>query len=185
MRPLTPERWADLEELFGKRGAYAGCWCMYWRLARARFQTQAGEGNRRALRGLVDAGEVPGLLGVRDGRPVAWVSIAPRERYPSLERSPVLRRLDDEPVWSLVCLFIARGHRRHGLAIEVVRGALAYAREQGGRVVEACPSVPRGRELAPVSSYMGVPSLFAAAGFVECARPSEAKMVMRRRLVEA
>jgi hypothetical protein len=32
---------------------------------------------------------------------------------------------------------------------------------------------------------MGVPSLFAAAGFVECAQPSEAKMVMRRRLVEA
>ena len=25
---LTPERWPDFERLFGRGGAYGGCWCM-------------------------------------------------------------------------------------------------------------------------------------------------------------
>ena len=29
--PLTIERWGDFEKLFGPRGAYGGCWCMWWR----------------------------------------------------------------------------------------------------------------------------------------------------------
>jgi len=28
IHPVTPERWADLEELFGPSGGYGGCWCM-------------------------------------------------------------------------------------------------------------------------------------------------------------
>ena len=45
---LTPERWADFEELFGERGATGGCWCMWWRLTGREFDAQKGEGNRRA-----------------------------------------------------------------------------------------------------------------------------------------
>ncbi len=35
IHPLTPDRWDDLETLFGPRGAYVGCWCMFWRVSRA------------------------------------------------------------------------------------------------------------------------------------------------------
>ena len=48
--PLTPERWPDLERLFGVRGACGGCWCMWWRLPRATYNEQKGEGNREAFR---------------------------------------------------------------------------------------------------------------------------------------
>lgn len=177
--PLTPDRWADLELLFGRHGAYGGCWCMWWRCTRREFEEQKGEGNRQALRSLVEAGQVPGILAYREDRPVGWCSVAPRETYPSLERSPVLRRLDDAPVWSLVCLFVSRKERGQGIAEALVRAAVAHVRGQGGQVVEAYPTMPRQGELPPVSSYMGVPSLFARAGFVECCRPSARRVVMR------
>jgi len=177
--PLTPGRWADFEKVLGPRGAYGGCWCMYWRLTRNEFAKGQGEGNRRAMRAIVKSGRVPGILAYLGKEPVGWCSVAPREEFASLERSRVLTRLDAKPVWSIVCFFIARGHRGGRVAEELIRGAVGYAKSRGAEIVEAYPTVPRGKELAPVSVYMGVPAMFKRAGFKECARPSAAKMVMR------
>jgi hypothetical protein len=42
--PLTPERWADLETVFGGgRGDCGRCWCMYWRLPRRDFEASLGD----------------------------------------------------------------------------------------------------------------------------------------------
>lgn len=177
--PLTKDRWADFEALFGERGAYGGCWCMWWRLKRSEFERQKGEGNRQAMKAIVESGEVPGILAYCEGKPVGWCSVAPRERYGSLERSPVLKRLDDAPVWSIVCFFIEKSYRGQGIAEKLVRGAVEYVRSQGGRAVEAYPTQPRRGRLTPVSGYMGVPAMFERAGFVECARPSKSKVIMR------
>jgi GNAT superfamily N-acetyltransferase len=178
-QPLTKERWSDFKELFGAHGAYEGCWCMWWRLTRREFEELQGEGNRQAMKAIVESGEVPGILAYCEGKPVGWCSVAPRERYGSLERSPVLKRLDDTPVWSIVCFFVAKSYRGQGVAEELIRGAVEYVRSQGGKVVEAYPTQPRRDQLAPVSSYMGVPAMFERAGFVECARPSKSKVIMR------
>lgn len=182
IRPLTTENWSDLVELFGPSGAYGGCWCMWWRLTRAEFEHNKGAGNRRALERLVKAGEVPGLLGYLDGAPVAWCSVAQRAAFATLGRSRVLKPLDERPVWSIVCLFIAREHRGSGLTTPLIRGAVEYVRAQGGTVVEGYPTVPRERRLPPVSSFMGVPAVFERAGFEEVARPSPARMIVRRQL---
>jgi GNAT superfamily N-acetyltransferase len=178
-QPLTPERWPDLETLFGEHGAYGGCWCMWWRITRSQFSKQQGEGNRQALQALVASGEVPGLLAYAQGEPVGWCSVAPRDSYPSLNRSPVLKRLDDRPVWSIVCFYVDKEYRSQGLTLELIRAAIEYVRGQGSQVIEAYPSQPKGQRLPPVSSYMGLPSLFEQAGFVECARPSPSKVIMR------
>lgn len=106
--PVTTERWHDLEELFGKSGACGGCWCMWWRLTRFEFRKQAGQGNKESMKRIVDSGEVPGLLAYADNRAIGWCSVGPREAYPSLERSRTLKRVDDGPVWSIVCFYIAR-----------------------------------------------------------------------------
>jgi GNAT superfamily N-acetyltransferase len=178
-QPLTSDRWTDFEALFGKRGAYGGCWCMWWRCTRREFEQQQGEGNRLAMKALVDSGVIPGILACHAGQAIGWCSIAPREQFGALERSPVLKRLDDQPVWSLVCLFVHREFRGRGVAQALIGGALHYAQSQGASVVEAYPTVPREDRLPPVSSFMGVPALFEQAGFVECARPSKSRAIMR------
>lgn len=70
IRPLTPERWPDLELLFGPRGACGGCWCMTPRLTRAEYQNQKGEGNHAAFKELVSSGEARGILAYHDEVPV-------------------------------------------------------------------------------------------------------------------
>lgn len=177
--PLTSERWSDFEQLFGPNGAYGGCWCMWWRIKRREFEKNGSDGNRSSMNSLVQSGKIPGILVYSDGKAIAWCSIAPRADYDSLNRSHVLKPLDDTPVWSLVCLFVARSHRRKGLITNVIKSALDYARNLGAVVVEAYPTAPRGKRLPPVSSFMGIPSMFEKAGFVEVSRPSESKVIMR------
>ena len=177
--PLTPDRWQDFERLFGPRGAYSGCWCMWWRLARSEFEQQQGDGNRKAIRKLTRKDPAPGLLLYEGDEPIGWVSVSPREQYSSLERSRVLKRIDDKAVWSIVCFFVAKSHRHEGVIREVVDAAIEHVKKEGGKIIEAYPTRPRGKELPPVSSFMGLPAVFEKAGFVECKQPSEAKVIMR------
>ena len=179
IQPLTVANWLDFERLFGPHGAYGGCWCMWWRLTRKEFERQHGDGNRRAMKALVESGVVPGILLCLDGAPAAWCSVAPREQFVALERSRVMARIDEQPVWSIVCFYVAREARRRGLMRPMIRAAVEHAARHGGRVVEAYPTLPRDRELPPVSSFMGLPAAFAAEGFVEVAWPSARRVVMR------
>jgi GNAT superfamily N-acetyltransferase len=179
VHPLTAGCWADFEKLFGAHGAYGGCWCMWWRSTRREFEARKGEGNRLALKAIVDAGKVPGLMAYAGREPVGWCSVAPREEFSSLERSPVLKRLDDQPVWSVVCFYVAKRFRGQGVAEALIGGALDYVKRRGGTILEAYPAPPKTTPLAPVSSFMGLPAMFGRAGFVECARPSRSKIIMR------
>ncbi len=177
--PLTGKRWPDFERLFGSRGACAGCWCMWWRLTRREFENQQGDGNREAMRAIVESGQVPGILGYADGEPVAWCSVAPRDEYASLNRSRILKRIDESPVWSLVCLFIAKSQRGKGATAEVIAAAVDHARSNGGTIVEAYPSIAKSKNVSPFTSFMGLPGMYKKAGFTEVAQPSAAKRVMR------
>ena len=177
--PVTPERWHDLETLFGKSGAYGGCWCMWWRASRSEFEKQGNAGNRQALKNSVDAGEVPGLLAYAEDQPVGWCSVAPRETFSSLERSRTLKRVDDLPVWSVVCFYVAKSYRYKGLMVRMLEAAINYAKEQGAKIVEGYPVEPKSSSLPPVSSFTGVLSTFQETGFVEVARRSERRPIMR------
>jgi len=191
IHPLTPARWDDFEALFGSRGACAGCWCMYWRMSRSDFHLMSGEGNHTAMRALVESGETPGLLAYADGVsstgdcPVGWVSLGPREDYPTLQRSRILRPVDDRPVWSLVCFFVDRQHRRQGVTGALIRAALAFAAEKGAGILEAYPVDPQGKPYADVFAYTGLASSFFAAGFVEVARNSPKRPILRYFLSQA
>ena len=176
--PVTPERWDDLVKLFGANGACGGCWCTWWRLSRKEFSTFSYEQKKNVLRTIVQSGKVPGLLAFMDGQPVGWVSVGPREDYASLERSRVLKRVDDQPVWCINCFFIGHNYRHMGLMSGLIQAAVTFARERGASIVEAYPVESReGSDNA--SLYYGVVSTFQAAGFVEVARRSEHHPVMR------
>jgi len=181
-QPLTADRWADLERLFGERGACGGCWCMWWRLPRKVFDAQRGESNRRAFRRLVMKGPPPGVLAYCGDEPVGWCAVSPRADVPTLDRSRSFKPIDDRPVWSIFCLFIARPFRKRGVATRLVRAALDFVRQQGGDCVEAYPVEPRSGRLPDAFAWTGPITIFRALGFREVARPSATRAVMRRQL---
>ncbi|UCC74683.1 MAG: GNAT family N-acetyltransferase [Gemmatimonadota bacterium] len=178
-RPLTPDRWSDLKRLFGSQGACGGCWCMWWRLSHSAFEKRKGERNRRAFKRIVDSGAQPGLLAYIDDAPVAWCAIQPRDAFPRLEGSRTLKRVDDEPVWSVACLFVAKGHRRTGVSSRLLEAAVKHARRQGAKIVEGYPVEPKKGRTADAFAWTGTASAFRKAGFTEVARRSETRPIMR------
>jgi GNAT superfamily N-acetyltransferase len=184
--PLTPERWDDLVELFERPGASVarGCWCMFYRES-GKSVAEPGlslrESRKRALKTLVDRGVVPGLIAYRTGRPIGWISLGPRADYTKLAHSPVMKPVDDAPVWSIVCFFVDARERGNGVAEALLKAALAWARKQGVTLVEAYP-VDRARRGADDSMWFGAKSMYDAAGFREVARRKPTRAVVRRRL---
>ncbi|MCU7933394.1 MAG: GNAT family N-acetyltransferase [Candidatus Thiodiazotropha sp. (ex Dulcina madagascariensis)] len=178
--PLTESRWNDFEQLFGKNGACGGCWCMLWRLPRKQYESQKGAGNRRAMKALVESGEVPGLLGYLDDRPVGWCAVAQRENYPALKRSRVLKPVDNRPCWSVSCLFVHRKYRNRGVSIQLLSAAIDYVSGRGAQILEGYPVEPMGGKPIPAAfAWTGIPSAFKAAGFEEVARRSPTRPIMR------
>lgn len=186
IHPVTPDHWGGMQELFGPRGACAGCWCMYWRLKRSICSQQLGEGNRLAMQALIESGEVPGLLAyARDTEsdtaltPAGWVSVAPRSAFTRLKYSRILKPIDDQPVWAIVCFFVARRYRNQGLTTQLLQAAVEYARENGAHIVEGYPVEPEKKHIDPASGYKGFASAFLKAGFSEVARRSPTRPIMR------
>jgi ribosomal protein S18 acetylase RimI-like enzyme len=174
--PVTKERWTDLVELFD-RPVVRTCFCMFYRKTGA--NTGVGRENQQAMKRLVDRGTVPGLIGYEDGVPVAWVSLGPREDYPKLRRSPVMKPVDDLPVWSIVCFFVDRNARGRGLAERMLREASDYARSRGARLLEAYP-VDKAGPGDPDAMFFGAKSMYDRAGFEEVARRRPTRPVVRR-----
>src|SRR5918995_3902253 len=133
------------------------------------------------MKALVDRGTVPGLIGYEDGVPVAWVSLAPREDYPKLRRSPIMKPVDDRPVWSIVCFFVDRSSRGKGSARRMLRAAVDHARAHGARLVEAYP-VDAQEQKHPDEMFFGAKSMYDRAGFREVARRRPTRPVVRRAL---
>ena len=175
---LTPARWKDFERLFGERGACGGCWCMWFRFTNSEFERRKGAGNKRAMKALVSKGEVPGILAYWGREPVGWCAVAPRSDYTRLQRSRILKPVDDEPVWSVVCFFVQKEHRARGLTVALLRAAARHVKQSGGEILEGYPVDPQG-ELPPAFAYHGLASAFAEAGFAECARRSPTRPIMR------
>lgn len=179
---LDEKHWDDFVTLFGERGACGGCWCMTWRLTAAEFQKKKGPGNRKAMHGLVRRGEPTGILMYVDGTPAGWCSVAPRDHFVRLEKARVLKRIDDQPVWSVTCFFLARPFRRQGLSVELIKGVIAHCRKKRVKMLEAYPVIPYAEKMPDVFAWTGLVSAFEKAGFVEAARPSKSRPILRYRL---
>jgi len=179
-RPLSPETWAELEELFGRPGGsiVRGCWCMHYRRS---GRAPDGTDNKRELCSLVDAGAVPGLVGYLDDTPVGWISLGPRDEYARLERSPIMKPVDEKPVWSIVCTFVDKTHRGLGLQRRLLRAAIDHARGSGVTLLEAYP-VDKAERSHDDFMFFGSRRLYEREGFREVVRRSPTRIVMRRAL---
>ena len=164
VQPLTPERFADLAALFEEGGDPRWCWCQFYRVRNLDWTSKAAV-NRARLETLTRDGPPPGLVAYRDGRAVGWVSLAERERYDRLTTAKVLARIDDRPVWSIVCFVVSRRHRRSGIASALLEGAIAWARASGATTLEAYPADTGGHKIPAANAYHGTLSMFEKAGF--------------------
>lgn len=153
---------------------------MWWRIRRSEFNQNKGEGNRQAFKAIVDSGQVPGILAYHDTQPVGWCSVSPREDFPALYRSPLLKPIDSQQVWSIVCFYIDKPARKQGLSDLLIEAAVEYARRSGARIIEAYPKdIRKGVNLTDTFLFTGLVSAFTKAGFVEVARRSETRPIMR------
>jgi GNAT superfamily N-acetyltransferase len=170
--PLTPERWGDLETLFGDNGAVGGCWCMWWRMNGREYDANKGENNREAMKSIVESGNISGLLAYHEDRAVGWVSTAPREEFAARfnNRSPMFKPIDDLPVWSIVCYFIDKEYRHSGVATALLEAAVNFAKANGAHIVEAYPKETAPPKMTDNFLYTGTVAMYRAAGFVEAAK---------------
>jgi GNAT superfamily N-acetyltransferase len=151
---------------------------MWWRLSASDWMRRRGRENREGLEAIVKSGKVPGILAYSDSKPVGWCSISPREEYARLERSRTLKRIDDKPVWSVVCFFVAKPFRRQGVSTRLLEAAVDYAEKQGAMIVEGYPNRMGKKQQDPVV-YTGLVSSFEKVGFVEAYTSSKTKAYMR------
>jgi len=173
VKPVLPELWCDLEDLFESRGSPHYCWCMAWRVNENRKQVPSKDGKKAAMQSRVNSKTPVGILGYHDGKPIAWCSIAPRETYRKLSGD---NTLDD--VWSLVCFFVQRPFRNRGITQTLLSAAIDYARANGARFVEAYPVEPD----STTYRFMGLVPAFEDAGFQFVKKAGTKRNVMIRQV---
>ena len=166
--------WPDLERLFQARGGPKACWCMVWRATPEESRHTDGASRKAALQRRVDAGVPVGLLAYHQGEPVGWCSVAPRPAYRRLG-GPDDPALDASRVWSIVCFFVPRSARGHGIMTHLLESAISCARRHGAAVVEAYPVDPD----SPSYRFMGFVPAFEAHGFTEVGRAGTRRHIMR------
>jgi GNAT superfamily N-acetyltransferase len=173
--PLTPERFPDMENVFGERGVARRCFCMYWRRPKGGFGDDRD--NRDRFADIASGGPPPGLLGYIGGRPVGWVQVGPRSDFPTLGRSRLLKPVDDVEPWTINCFVVKVGERRQGIGRGLLAAAIAYAKERGAEILEAYP-VDGTRE-SVVDYFTGTLGMFNEHGFVEMTRRNDTRPIVR------
>ncbi len=162
--PATPDRWDDVALLLGGDDD-RGCWCQPWR-GPARGYGTAKPGSRpAALRAQLELPVPPGFLAYIGSEPAGWCGVSTRELAPRLARSRTIPAIDDRPVWVIGCFRIRVGYRRRGVARALLAAVIAAARAAGAPGVEAYPVDPGGRRIDAGFAYVGIASMFDAAGF--------------------
>jgi GNAT superfamily N-acetyltransferase len=164
VRPATVDRWDDVAALLGGDGDI-GCWCQAWRGLDAKHLS-AGRSRPELLRDqMASASPPPGFVAYLDETPVGWVGVGIRADTPRLLHSRTIPAIDDRPVWSIGCFRIRPGFRRRGVATALLRAVVEAARAAGAPGVEAYPIDPAGHRVEVGAAFVGIASMFDAAGF--------------------
>jgi GNAT superfamily N-acetyltransferase len=190
--PANEARCEDFETLFGTRGAAAICQCQRYKLKpREAFSKFPAEERAHRLRMQTECGNprsktTSGLVAYLDGEPVGWCAVEPRSAYEGLGRNykiPWEGRTEDktdDSIWAVTCVFVRAGFRGKGMTYPLVRAAVDFARDRGGRALEGYPMLAEpGKKVIWDEIHVGSRSMFEAAGFAEVSHPTKRRVVMR------
>jgi GNAT superfamily N-acetyltransferase len=190
--PANEASCADLQTVFGTRGAAAFCQCQRYKLRpKEAFRKFPVEERARRLReqtscGRPEAETTSGIVAYLDGEPVGWCAVEPRPAFIGLLRNnrvPWEGRAEDkhdDNVWAATCVFVRAGFRRRRIAYALAQAAVDVARERGARALEAYPILsPPGGQITWDEIHVGSPGIFEAAGLTEVTHPTPRRVVMR------
>lgn len=181
--PLTIDKWKDFENLFGEKGACAGCWCMFWFMNKKEWDEKRKDGRtKKEMKKMVKNNIEPGIIAYDNDEPIGWIAIRPREKYSRLSNSKILQPIDNKPAWSIVCFFVHKDYRKRGVSVGLIKNACKFAASKGGTIIEAYPIDTKNKPGVPAFIYTGTASAFKKAGFNEVARRSDTRPIMRLRL---
>lgn len=181
--PATADRFDDAQHALTGGGDGSSCQCQWWMLTNAEFQTLSRDERRQRLRDETQQATAPALIAYIDGEAAGWVRVGPRSSQPRLARTKVIAEgmqgaKDDAGVWAITCFVVRKEFRGQGLNARLLDAAVAYARENGARVIEGYP-IDTTVKSHPVNNlYHGTLSVFEKGGFHEIARPKPDRPVM-------
>jgi GNAT superfamily N-acetyltransferase len=182
VRPLTPSRWADVEDLFGpEKGANSGCWCMWPMLTAADFRVMSKDRRKKAFKSCVATGPVPGLLLYEKGQAIGWVAVSPHDdviRFEKAKASALEQGEDPRRHYAITCFYVRTGHRKRGLMTDLAKAAIAYAKKRKAAAIDVCP-IETNKPLMCGEGFVGIVSVFQELGFKEVARRSPRRPLMR------
>jgi GNAT superfamily N-acetyltransferase len=187
--PATPDRWDDVQTVFGLRGGAHHCQCQRIRLGDRAWWYLSVEERGHHLREQLDAGpDAPttgALVAYDDGEPAGWVAVAPRTEFVRYRGSQVPwagrhEDKDDDGVWAVTCFAIRKGYRGRGLMYPLAMATIDFARRHGASALEAYPMITQpGKQITWGELFVGARQVFEDAGFREVTHPSPRRVVMR------
>ena len=187
--PVTPDRFDDFVAIVNPNRRANTCWCLSHRLRAQDIRELGGTGadaREKAAEALSHREHPMGVVTYADGVPVGWCSVSPRTEIPKLEASNLIVRIDDVPVWSIICV-VVRGGRRRGVTGHLLQGAVEYAASAGAPALEAYPVDPGGSRMDLTMAFVGTRAMFEKAGFevvgqTDAVASRMPRLVMRRNL---
>lgn len=182
IRPASADRFADAEHALTGGGDGASCWCQWWMLRNKDFHAATTDERRELLRGDLAAQPASALIAYVDGDAAGWVKVSPRPDQPRLAVTRAFQQspepFDDVSVWAITCFVVRREHRGEGLGGRLLAAAVAHARDNGARIIEAYPVDASATKTSSNDLYHGALSTFLAEGFTEVARPQPARPIV-------
>lgn len=191
--PANEAAWSDVQSILSSPGDQRSCQCQWLQLSSNEFKATTREERTAALReqtnaGRPGAGTTSGLVAFVDDEAAAWVAVEPRVNYGRLRRSRTVWKgrsaedREDPGVWAITCFVVRREFRGQGLMRALTAAAADFARERGATAVEGYPRDPSAAGGPPSadSAFVGLRSVFDAAGFEEVSHPTDTRVVMRR-----
>jgi GNAT superfamily N-acetyltransferase len=184
VRALTPDTWEAFADLVERHnGVFGGCWCTYFQTMHAE-KTFTADGNRTLKERLVGEGKAHAALVFDGDVAVAWAEYGSCEELPNIyHRKQYDEEADLRPDYRITCLFVDKRHRRHGVSVVALRGALDLIAEAGGGVVEGYPHDTDGKKVSVL--YNGTRHMFEDAGFELVRTKGQRNTVMRRTVAPA
>ena len=184
VRALGPETWDAFAALVERHnGVFGGCWCTWFQTMPSE-KTYTAERNRELKERLVREGRAHAAL-VFDGEAaVAWCEYGSCAELPNIyHRKQYDAEADLYPDYRITCMFVDKRHRRHGVSVVALHGALDLIAQAGGGVVEGYPHDTQGKKQSVL--YNGTRRMFEDAGFELVRTKGQKNTVMRRTVTAA